>query len=156
MTRDGQNQFAPSRAITRSELANALQMTLGGALLADKRPVLKDVAEDDPLREQLDIVLSNGWMRSGERFAGQTPVTRQEWALACKALVEGYRGTPLKNTAALKDQDQLDPLLAEAVALTVGEGWLEAPDGHFFPLEPVSRDEVAVTLARITGIAPEQ
>lgn len=152
MTLNGQNAFEPQRPITRLELANTLQMTLAAEPKADKLPTLSDIAADHPLREQLEVVLSNGWMRAGEAFAGQQPVTRKDWALACKALVERFHNTRLEKTAVLSDLDKLDAELAAAARLTVGEGWLQAEEGRFDPEAPVSRAEVAQTLARIAGL----
>ena len=152
MTLNGQNAFEPQRAITRLELANALQMTLAAEPKLDKLPTLSDIGAEHPLHEQLQVVLSNGWMRAGAAFAGQQPVTRKDWALACKALVERFHNTTLEKTAALNDLGQLDAELAEAARLTVGEGWLKAEQGRFEPEAPVSRAEVAQTLARIAGL----
>ncbi|MVW74933.1 cyanophycinase [Pseudomonas xionganensis] len=152
MTLNGQNAFEPQRAITRLELANALQMTLAAEPKLDKLPTLSDIGAEHPLHEQLQVVLSNGWMRAGAAFAGQQPVTRKDWALACKALVERFHNTTLEKTAVLNDLGQLDAELAEAARLTVGEGWLKAEQGRFEPEAPVSRAEVAQTLARIAGL----
>ena len=152
MTLNGQNAFEPQRAITRLELANALQMTLAAEPKLDKLPTLSDIGAEHPLHEQLQVVLSNGWMRAGAAFAGQQPVTRKDWALACKALVEHFHNTTLEKTAALNDLGQLDAELAAAARLTVGEGWLKAEQGRFEPEAPVSRGEVAQTLARIAGL----
>jgi len=152
MTLNAQNAFEPQRPITRLELANALQMTLAAEPKLDALPTLGDIDADDPVREQLQVVLSNGWMRAGETFAGQQPVTRKDWALACKALVERFHNTSLEKSAALSDLGKLDAELAEAARLTVGEGWLKAEQGRFEPEAPVSRGEVAQTLARIAGL----
>ncbi len=152
MTLNAQNAFEPQRPITRLELAHALQMTLAAEPKLDKLPTLSDIGAEHPLHEQLQVVLSNGWMRAGEAFAGQQPVTRKDWALACKALVERFHNTTLEKTATLNDLGQLDAELAEAARLTVGEGWLKAEQGRFEPEAPVSRGEVAQTLARIAGL----
>ncbi|ERI53813.1 hypothetical protein N878_13920 [Pseudomonas sp. EGD-AK9] len=153
MTLNGQNAFEPQRPISRLELANALQMTLAAEPKLDALPTLGDIDADDPVREQLQVVLSNGWMRAGETFAGQQPVTRKDWALACKALVERFHNTRLEKSAALSDLGELDAELAEAARLTVGEGWLKAAQGRFEPDAPVSRGEVAQTLARVAGLS---
>src|SRR5690606_27666550 len=118
----------------------------------DALPALTDIAAEDPLREQLNAVLSNGWMTSSDAFAGKQPVTRQEWALACKALVERYQGISLTKTATLTDLGAIDKAFAEAARLTVGEGWLQADKGRFNPNTPVSRAEVAQTLAKVSGL----
>jgi cyanophycinase len=152
MTVNGQNAFEPQRPITRLELANALQMTLAAEPKLDKLPTLSDIGADHPMHEQLQVVLSNGWMQATDAFAGQQPVTRKDWALACKSLVERFHNTSLEKSAALSDLGKLDATLAEAARLTVGEGWLKAEQGRFNPEAPVSRAEVAQTLARIAGL----
>jgi cyanophycinase len=152
MTVNGQNAFEPQRPITRRELANALQMTLAAEPNLDRLPSLADIAADDPLRSQLEVVLSNGWMTGAETFGGERAVTRKDWALACKALVEGFRGVTLSKSAALNDLVGVDQTLAEAARLTVGEGWLSAEQGRFDPDATVSRGEVAQTLAKVSGL----
>ncbi|MES2821344.1 MAG: cyanophycinase [Pseudomonadota bacterium] len=152
MTLDPQGAFEPQRPITRLELANALQMSLAAEPKPDKLPTLTDIAADDPLRDQLEVVLSNGWMTGAETFNGSQAVTRKDWALACKALVERYRGITLAKTATLGDTAALDAALAEAASLTVGEGWLQAEQGRFDPDGRVSRGEVAQVLARVVGL----
>lgn len=152
MTVNGQNAFEPQRPITRRELANALQMTLAAEPNLDKLPSLTDIAADDPLRSQLEVVLSKGWMSGAETFDGERAVTRKDWALACKALVEGFRGVTLSKSAALNDLAGIDQTLAEAARLTVGEGWLSAEQGRFDPDATVSRGEVAQTLAKVSGL----
>ena len=127
-------------------------MTLAAEPKLDKLPTLSDIGAEHPLHEQLQVVLSNGWMRAGAAFAWQQPVTRKDWALACKALVERFHNTTLEKAATLNDLGQLDAELAEAARLTVGEGWLKAEQGRFEPEAPVSRGEVAQTLARIAGL----
>jgi cyanophycinase len=153
MTVNGQNAFEPQRPITRLELANALQMTLAAEPKLDKLPTLSDIGADHPMHEQLQVVLSNGWMQATDAFAGQQPVTRKDWALACKSLVERFHNTSLEKSAALSDLGKLDATLAEAARLTVGEGWLKAEQGRFNPEAPVSRAEVAQTLALIAGLS---
>lgn len=153
MTSDASNRFEPKRALTRFELANALQMTLAAEPALDKLPKLADVPAEHPLREQIEVVLSNGWLQADGRFEGERPVTRQDWALACKALVEGFAKTSLVQRAELKDVQGLDPAVAEAAALTVGAGWLSAEQGRFEPERVVSREEVAYSLARLLGLA---
>lgn len=150
MTSDASNRFEPKRALTRFELANTLQMTLAAEPALDKLPKLVDVAEQHPLREQIDVVLSNGWMSSGERFEGQREVSRGEWVLACKALVERFNRTSLQQRAELGAVAGLDAEQAQAAALLVGEGWLDK--GSFDGQRPVSREEVAHTLARLIGL----
>jgi hypothetical protein len=44
--------------------------------------------------------------------------------------------------------------MAEAAALLVGEGWIEAADGRFEPERPLTREEAAHSLARLIGLAP--
>jgi cyanophycinase len=153
MTSDGDNRFEPKRALTRFELANALQMTLAAEPALDKLPKLVDIDRDHPLREQIEVVVSNGWLPSGERFDGEREVTRAEWALACKALVEGFTKTDLTHRASLKDLAGIDPATAEAAELLVGEGWMSAESGRFQPQQTVSREEAARSLARLIGLA---
>jgi cyanophycinase len=153
MTSDGDNRFEPKRALTRFELANALQMTLAAEPALDKLPKLTDIDRDHPLREQIEVVVSNGWLPSGERFDGEREVTRAEWALACKALVEGFTKTDLARRAPLKDLAGIDPATAEAAELLVGEGWMSAESGRFQPQQTVSREEAARSLARLIGLA---
>lgn len=150
MTSDAGNRFEPKRALTRFELANTLQMSLAAEPALDKLPKLADVAEQHPLREQIDVVLSNGWMSSGERFDGQRDVSRGEWLLACKALVERFTRTTLQQSAQLGEVAGLTAEQAQAAALLVGEGWLDQAslDGR----RPVSREEVTHVLARLIGI----
>jgi cyanophycinase len=152
MTLNGQNAFEPQRPITRLELANALQMTLAAEPKLDALPTLTDIGADDPMRDQLNTVLSNGWMTSADAFSGNQPVTRKEWALACKALVERYQGISLVKTAALTDLAGVDKAYADAASLTVGEGWLQAEKGRFNPDAPVTRAEVAQALAKVSGL----
>ena len=152
MTLNGQNAFEPQRPITRLELANALQMTLAAEPKLDALPTLTDIGADDPMRDQLNTVLSNGWMISADAFAGNQPVTRKEWALACKSLVERYQGISLAKTAALTDLAGVDKAYADAASLTVGEGWLQAEKGRFNPDAPVTRAEVAQALAKVSGL----
>ena len=152
MTLNAQNAFEPQRPITRRELANALQMTLAAEPNLDKLPSLTDIAADDPLRSQLEVVLSNGWMSGAETFDSERAVTRKEWALASKALVEGFRGVTLSKSATLNDLEGVDQALADAARLTVGEGWLSAEQGRFDPEATVSRGEVAQTLAKVSGL----
>ena len=152
MTLNGQNAFESQRPITRLELANALQMTLTAEPKLDALPTLTDIGADDPMRDQLNTVLSNGWMTSADAFAGNQPVTRKEWALACKALVERYQGISLAKTAALTDLAGVDKAYADAASLTVGEGWLQAEKGRFNPDAPVTRAEVAQALAKVSGL----
>jgi cyanophycinase len=153
MTSDANNRFEPKRALTRFELANALQMTLAAEPVLDKLPKLADVPAEHPLREQIEVVLSHGWLQADGRFDGERPVTRQDWALACKALVEGFAKTSLVQRAVLKDVQGLDPAVADAAALTVGAGWLSAEQGRFEPERAVTREEVAYSLARLLGLA---
>ena len=80
-------------------------------------------------------------------------MTRAEWALACKALVEGFAGTRLRSRSPLKDLGGVDPAVAEAAELLVGEGWMAAESGRFRPQATVSREEAARTLARLIGLA---
>jgi cyanophycinase len=87
MTCNEVNAFEPARAITRGELANTLQMTLAGELKTDKRIDFTDLSTDSPLFEQAEIVVSNGWMKSGPAFEANKPVTRDEWVEAAKVLV---------------------------------------------------------------------
>jgi cyanophycinase len=87
MTCNEVNAFEPARAITRGELANTLQMTLAGELKTDKRIYFTDLSTDSPLFEQAEIVVSNGWMKSGPAFEANKPVTRDEWVEAAKVLV---------------------------------------------------------------------
>lgn len=152
MTLDPQRAFQPQRPITRAEMANALQMTLAGELQLGKQPTLSDVKRSDPLFEQINIVLSNGWMHSGERFSADQALTRGEWALACRALVERLQAAPLSKSASLNDLSGLPAEQAQAAALTVGEGWLSAKNGHFDPQGKVPRSEVASVLAKATGL----
>jgi hypothetical protein len=152
MTLNGQNAFEPQRPITRLELANAMQMALAAEPKLDALPKLTDIAAEDPMRETLDVVLSNGWMTSAATFAGNQAVTRKEWALACKALVERYQGTSLAKTAKLTDLGGVDQAFAEAASLTVGEGWLQAEKGRFKPNATVTRAEVAQALAKAGGL----
>lgn len=153
MTSDATNHFEPKRALTRFELANALQMTLAAEPVPDRLPTLADVKRNHPLREQIEVVVSNGWLPAGERFEGEREVTRAEWALACKALVEGFAGTRLRSRSPLKDLGGVDPAVAEAAELLVGEGWMAAESGRFRPQATVSREEAARTLARLIGLA---
>lgn len=153
MTSDGDNRFEPKRALTRYELANALQMTLAAEPALDKLPKLVDIERDHPLREQIEVAVSNGWLHSGERFDGEREVTRAEWALACKALVENFAKTDLTRRAPLEDLAGIDPAAAEAAELLVGEGWMSADAGRFQPQQTVSREEAASSLARLIGLA---
>lgn len=152
MTSNSNNRFEPKRALTRYELANALQMTLAADPVLDKLPKFLDVDANNPLREQIDVVVSNGWLAGGERFDGERKVTRAEWALACKALVEGFAKSRLERRSPLHDLQGVDAGEAEAAELLVGEGWLSAETGRFRPRETVSREEVARTLARLIGL----
>ncbi len=127
-------------------------MTLTAEPKLDALPTLTDIGADDPMRDQLNTVLSNGWMTSADAFAGNQPVTRKEWALACKALVERYQGISLAKTAALTDLAGVDKAYADAASLTVGEGWLQAEKGRFNPDAPVTRAEVAQALAKVSGL----
>ncbi|KMJ52283.1 cyanophycinase [Vogesella sp. EB] len=153
MTTDAQRRFEPQRAITRAELANALQMTLNGELKAAEKPLLSDVAGDHPLREQIEIVVSNGWMSGYDRFWPQQAVTREEFALAVRRLTEVFQQRSLAQRATLLDAAQLGKGYDEAAALVVGEGLLAAPGGRFNGKAPVMREEVARVLAQVTGIA---
>lgn len=152
MTTDAQRRFEPQRAITRAELANALQMTLNGELKAAEKPLLSDVAGDHPLREQIEIVVSNGWLTGYDRFWPQQAVTREEFALAVKQLAEVFLQRPLAQRATLLDAGLLGKGYDEAAALVVGEGLLAAAGGRFNGKAPVMREEVARVLARVTGI----
>lgn len=87
MTCNEVNAFEPARAMTRGELANTLQMTLAGELKIDKRVIFTDLSADSPLFEQAEIVVSNGWMKTGPAFEPNKPVTRDEWAEAVNAMV---------------------------------------------------------------------
>ncbi|HSX89899.1 MAG TPA: cyanophycinase, partial [Pseudomonas sp.] len=129
-----------------------LQMTLAAEPNLDKLPSLTDIAADDPLRSQLEVVLSNGWMSGAETFDSERAVTRKEWALASKALIEGFRGVTLSKSATLNDLAGVDETLADAARLSVGEGWLSAEQGRFDPEATVSRGEVAQTLAKVSGL----
>ncbi|MBV4543853.1 cyanophycinase [Pseudomonas vlassakiae] len=154
MTLNAGNAFEPGRPITRLELANALQMTLAAEPRRDRLPALTDVGAEHPLRDQLDVVLSNGWMSSSEPFSVNQLVSRKEWALACRALVERYQGIRLNRTVALSDIGGLAKAYADAATLTVGEGWLQAEQGRFNPQAPVTRAEVAQVLAKVVGLQP--
>lgn len=154
MTSDAANRFEPKRALTRYELANALQMTLAAEPALDKLPKLADVPAEHPLREQIEVVVSNGWLQAGGRFDGERAVSRGEWALACKALVERFQRESLQRRVSLSDVGGLPAPMAEAAALLVGEGWLEAADGRFEPERPLTREEAAHSLVRLIGLAP--
>lgn len=154
MTTDAMRQFAPQRALTRAELANTLQMVLNGELDAKKRPALNDVAADHPLREQIGIVVSNGWMAGEDRFWPEATVTRQEFAVAVKAMLEGFRKQPLVERASLKDADSMAAGYADAAAQVVAAGMMSAPAGRFDGMGSVKRDELARVVAQVAGLTP--
>ncbi|MCF7532499.1 cyanophycinase [Pseudomonas petrae] len=95
MTCNESNAFEPDRAITRGELANTSQMALAGEMKVDKRPVFIDLPADSPLLNQAEIVVSNGWMKSGPEFQASRPVSSAEWAEAGKVLIAQGRNTTL-------------------------------------------------------------
>jgi cyanophycinase len=153
MTSDADNRFEPKRALTRYELANALQMTLAAEPALDRMPKFADIDARNPLREQIEVAVSNGWLSGGERFEGERQVTRAEWARACQALVEGFAKVPLQRRAPLNDLQGVAVEEAKAAELLVGEGWMSAEAGRFRPQSTVSREEVARSLARLMGLA---
>ncbi|MDZ4191822.1 MAG: cyanophycinase [Pseudomonas sp.] len=152
MTLNAEGAFEAQRPITRGELANALQMTLAAEPNLKALPTLSDVPAEHPLREHIEVVVSNGWMDGAERFDAERPASRADWALACKALVERFSGATLSKSVALPDVAGLAAANAEAAAQTVAEGWLSANQGRFEPAAPVARAEVAETLSRIIGL----
>ncbi|WP_330115440.1 cyanophycinase [Pseudomonas sp. JS3066] len=152
MVSNSENRFEPKRAMSRFELANALQMTLAAEPALEKLPTFEDVPYGHPLREPIEVAVSNGWMAADKRFDGEREVTRAEWAVACKALVEGFSKSRLQQRADLKDLGGIEPDAAEAASLLVGEGWMTSSNGLLQPQKPVSREEVALTLARLIGL----
>lgn len=152
MTLNAEGDFEAQRPITRGELANALQMTLAAEPNLKALPTLSDVPAEHPIREHIEVVVSNGWMDGAERFDAERPASRADWALACKALVERFSGATWSKTLVLQDVAGLSVANAEAAAQTVAEGWLSANQGRFEPAAPVARAEVAETLARIIGL----
>jgi len=120
MTCNEANAFEPARAITRGELANTLQMTLAGEMKVDKRAGFTDLPADSPLFDQAQIVVSNGWMKSGPAFEASKPVTRAEWGEAAKVLVAQGRITtvvPDSNKASTVRRDEVAELIARAYDL---------------------------------------
>lgn len=120
MTCNEANAFEPARAITRGELANTLQMTLAGEMKVDKRAGFTDLPADSPLFDQAQIVVSNGWMKSGPAFEASKPVTRAEWGEAAKVLVAQGRITtvvPDSSKASTVRRDEVAELIARAYDL---------------------------------------
>jgi hypothetical protein len=152
MTSNAENRFEPKRAMSRFELANALQMTVAAEPVLDKLPKLEDMPYDHPLRQHVDVAVSNGWLTATRRFDGEREVTRAEWAVACKALLDGFSKSRLQKRAEMQDLGGIDPIAAEAASLLVGEGWMTSNQGLFQPHKRVTREEVAFTLARLIGL----
>ena len=120
MTCNEANAFEAARAITRGELANTLQMTLAGEMKVDKRLGFTDLPADSPLFDQAQIVVSNGWMKSGPAFEASKPVTRAEWSEAAKVLVAQGRITtvvPDTSKASTVRRDEVAELIARAYDL---------------------------------------
>lgn len=152
MTTDEQGRFWPQRPVTRAELANTLQMLLGGELNAKEAPALNDLAADHPLREQIAIVVSQGWMGGSDRFWPDAAITRQELAIATRAMYEGFQRQKLSERATLQDAGELQAGYDDAAAQVVAAGLLTAPGGRFNGMGKVTRDELAQLVARIAGL----
>lgn len=120
MTCNEVNAFEPARAITRGELANTLQMTLAGELKIGKQVEFTDLTADSPLFEQAEIVVSNGWMKSGPAFEPDKPVTRDEWAEAVKAMAAKGLVTTVPADAHASDATVRRDEVAEFIARAYG------------------------------------
>lgn len=152
LLRNGNGLFEPARAITRAELATALQMTLQGEPKAGEQPLLRDVPADHPARQQIAIAVGNGWLAGHDHFWPNDAVTRQEFAVAAVAMYEKFRQQKLAQKASLGDAGSMDVAYADAAGKVVAAGLLGTTGGNFHGMKPVTRDEAAMVIARITGL----
>ncbi|MGO4537720.1 S-layer homology domain-containing protein [Paenibacillus sp. 2TAB19] len=143
--------FAPSRAITRAELA-ALLMKLSTTEAVTKSGedaiVYSDVPQSHWAAEAIDYVTAAGWMGGGSDglFRPGDQLTRAELA---SVLVRWRKVQPIGGTD-FADADS--HWASEAIASAEREGWLVGyPDGSFRPNASVTRAEAVKVLNGVLG-----
>ncbi|OUS78541.1 hypothetical protein B1748_00225 [Paenibacillus sp. MY03] len=157
------DRFAPDRAITRAEVVKLLVQHLLGnggaeALVSDKggSALFADVPAGAWFASYIAAGYELGLVKgAGGSFRPNDPVTREELAVLIVRFVQLLLESDAKSPdfAVLRryaDGDQVSGWAAEAVAISVGNGWVQGVSGtELAPKRQATRAQTAVMLLRV-------
>jgi spore germination protein len=146
----GNNQFEPTKNVTRAEFITMLDQTAHLQPLIHSTPAFSDVPS---------YLWSFGWIQSGvsldlikgkseTTFEPESPISRQEAAtLFIRALEPDKAGTEA-DSGFIDDQD-IAPWASAYVKEAQTEGYMSGYQGYFRPNDPMTREEAAIVLDRV-------
>ncbi|KUP25152.1 glycoside hydrolase family 66 protein [Paenibacillus sp. DMB5] len=145
-----ENTFVPSAKITRAQFAALLVRVL--QLKADRPVAFKDVAADSWYAEDIAAAYQAGLItgRSGERFAPNEPITRQEMAVMLAGAFIKAGGTDRSEelSLAFRDSKEISAWAQAAVQIVQSAGLMKGyADGSFLPEAHATRAEAAQAIA---------
>lgn len=145
-----QNTFIPSAKVTRAQFAALLAKAL--ELKGDDSVPFKDVAADNWYAGDVAAVYKAGLVtgRSGNQFAPNEAITRQEMAVMLAKAFEKVGGTNQAEEASLafRDSKEISAWAQAAVRIVTSAGLMKGyTDGTFVPEYNATRAEAAQTIA---------
>ena len=144
--------FAPSRSVTRGQLAAALYRMAGEPAVTAKA-AFTDVPADYWCAAAITWAAENGVVTGyGDGgFHPAQPVQRQQFAamLYRYAVAQGMSAVTLQESLApFADKDAVAAYAVPAMNWVVGQGILQGKDGGLLPQAPVGRAQLAAMLRR--------
>lgn len=148
---DEKGLYHPEKAVTRAEFITMLDKTLGLSPLNSNLPAFRDVSQKHWSYPWVQAGVSLGLINgtSTKTFAPTRAITREE---AATLLIRAFYGELPKSSSARKFDDQREisawaaPYVQKAAELSIMNGF----DGEFRPADPLTRQEIAVILERIS------
>ncbi|MDR1590057.1 MAG: InlB B-repeat-containing protein [Oscillospiraceae bacterium] len=147
---DGAGVYRPDDGATRAEFIKLVNSVWGYADASADLSRYTDVSEDAWYYGDVAAAVSAGYLNgtSGSTMSPGAPITREQ-AITIVSRIEGLSGADTSILSAARDGTDVSPWAAQAVAASIGAGFVTGADGKINPGAGITRAEIVVLLDRV-------
>ncbi|OAB42250.1 DUF4073 domain-containing protein [Paenibacillus glacialis] len=149
--------FRPMSAVTRQEVAAALNNVMQIEPLQLSKSSFTDVISGSWSAGAIEVMKSSGWMLGDGNgtFRPTAPLTREEMAVLLVKIANINIESSVPELS-VTDKDKISSWAKQSVALALESGLMQGTGTSFNPLQPVLRQEMAAIVLRVAEMKNNQ